>query len=224
MDKRFTPTVIAAAQASEVKWGVPASVSLAQWALESAYGMRVSGKNNPFGIKARVGQPGTSRETTEVIGGVAQRMLQTFADYGSLAEAFDAHGKLLATGSAYTAARAAGPDAKRYAKALTGHYATDPQYGAKLIAIMDANDLYSFDAVTMAPKPVPGPIIQTHVLPEPKKPVATKANGAKAASAAVVVVGAAAAASAPHGHWLVWVGVVAAMLGAAAFAAIHWRK
>jgi hypothetical protein len=56
--KRFSLDVINAAQATQDRWGVPASVTLAQWALESRYGASMPvGSNNPFGIKAVSGQP-----------------------------------------------------------------------------------------------------------------------------------------------------------------------
>lgn len=139
--------VVAAAQAAQRKWNGYASVTCAQWALESAWGTHLSGKNNPFGIKAKAGEPCTPCETWEVIGGVRKRVVQNFRDFASLDEAFDAHGRLLAQGEAYGLARSfvGKRDAEGYANALTGHYATDPQYGAKLISIMRANGLYPYD-------------------------------------------------------------------------------
>ena len=49
----FSPEVIRLAQESEKKWGVPASVTLAQYALESGYGTSSVAKNanHYFGIK-----------------------------------------------------------------------------------------------------------------------------------------------------------------------------
>jgi flagellum-specific peptidoglycan hydrolase FlgJ len=51
----FIASIAPAAQASEKKYGVPASVTIAQAILESAWGKRAIG-NNYFGIKARVGE------------------------------------------------------------------------------------------------------------------------------------------------------------------------
>jgi hypothetical protein len=65
-----------------------------------------------------------------------KRVPTKFAKYASLDDAFEAHGKLLATGAAYAEARRHLDDPMAYAAALTGHYATDPQYGAKLQAMM----------------------------------------------------------------------------------------
>ena len=47
------PEVGDAAVASRRKWTVPASITIAQWAVESAWGASMPpGSNNPFGIKA----------------------------------------------------------------------------------------------------------------------------------------------------------------------------
>jgi len=128
-----------AAQESEKKYGIPAGVTYAQWALESGYGKHTpAGSNNPFGIKARAGQPFVSALTTEVINGQTVRVRQNFAKFNSLADAFDAHAKLLATSRYYAGARAHKNDAGAFADALTGVYATDPNYGAKLRAIMNS--------------------------------------------------------------------------------------
>ena len=59
-----------AAVASRKKWTVPASVTVAQWAVESAWGASMPpGSNNPFGIKAVGDQPAVESPTREVING-----------------------------------------------------------------------------------------------------------------------------------------------------------
>jgi flagellum-specific peptidoglycan hydrolase FlgJ len=131
---------MAAAKASQDKYGIPASVTLAQFALESGNGAHMpAGSNNPFGIKAKPGQAYVEAQTNEFINGKMQRVTQRFAKFDSLADAFDAHAKLLATASPYAAARAHADDPRAFANALTGTYATDPMYGAKLNAIMARN-------------------------------------------------------------------------------------
>lgn len=128
---------VTAANAAQAKYGVPAAVTLAQYKLESGNGAHMpAGSNNPFGIKARAGQPYVEAMTTENINGVDQRVMQKFAKFDSLGAAFDAHAKLLATGSAYANARQHTDNADAYADALTGKYATDPKYGDKLKQIM----------------------------------------------------------------------------------------
>ncbi|WP_431068205.1 glycoside hydrolase family 73 protein [Ralstonia holmesii] len=149
--KKAGPTAVDAALATQAKYGVPAAVTLGQYGLESSFGKRMpAGSNNPFGIKATAGQPYVEAETTEVINGVSQRVKQRFAKFDSLADAFDAHGRLLATGKAYEEARKHTDDPAAYAAALTGKYATDPQYGAKLQAMMGSGALNQANAARIA--------------------------------------------------------------------------
>ena len=54
------------------------------------------------------------------------------AKYDSISDAFDAHAKLLATHPAYANARSHEDDPEKFADALTGKYATDPNYGSKI--------------------------------------------------------------------------------------------
>lgn len=143
---RFTEDVIRAAQAAQRQWGTPASVTLAQWAIESAYGSRMpAGSNNPFGIKARSGDPFVEAWTTEVINGKSQKVLAKFQAFPDLDAAFIRHGRLLGTSKYYAKARQFSHDADKFADALTGIYATDPRYGSKLKKIMKSNDLYRFN-------------------------------------------------------------------------------
>jgi hypothetical protein len=140
--------VVQAAQVSQRQWGIPASVTLAQWALESAWGSRMPpGSNNPFGIKARRGDPSVSTGTDEVINGRRIRIRAGFRAFASIADAFDHHGRLLATGRPYRNARATLPDPDAFADALTGVYATDPSYGRKLRSLMGTNNFYRFNAI-----------------------------------------------------------------------------
>ena len=152
-DPRFTP-VIPYAVASHAKFyprGPFASITLAQWAIESAYGRHMSGRNNCFGIKATAAQiqmgQATSRWTHETLGGQYQKMLQYFADYNTLGDCFDAHAHLLTTPWYQRCIDAT--TSREYAHALwLCHYATGipgHPYDAALIAVMDANDLYQFD-------------------------------------------------------------------------------
>lgn len=175
MPGTFPSAVIQAAIASRQKYGIPASVTLAQWAVESAWGKVMSGKNNPFGIKAKPPAPCTSCMTREVMNGQVVHVAQFFADYDSLADAFEAHAHLLATFSPYARARAKLPDAEAFAHALTGVYATDPKYGDTLVSIMRSNGLAEYDTaapvIAKAPLPV-SPPAPVHVDLLPKAPAA----------------------------------------------------
>jgi flagellum-specific peptidoglycan hydrolase FlgJ len=112
---------------------VPASVTIAQWVVESAWGAAVPpGSNNPFGMKALEDQPSVESPTREVIDGHAVTVTARFRRFSSLAEAFDQHGRLLATAAVYKAAMAQAQNPDGFAEALTGIYATDPEYGFTL--------------------------------------------------------------------------------------------
>jgi flagellum-specific peptidoglycan hydrolase FlgJ len=151
----YPQNVIDAAIAAEkayYPYGPFVSVSLAQWALESAYGRaEPAGSNNPFGIKANQSQIAAHDDviamTHETLHGVYVALPQFFAKYENVEEAFLAHAKLLATAPCYHAAQAAQtPD--EYAMALQGIYATGipgHPYGNALIAIMKGADLYQYD-------------------------------------------------------------------------------
>jgi len=138
--------IIAAAKAAHAKWHIPASISIAQWAVESARGTRMpAGSNNPFGIKAAPGQPSVTARTREVVNGQSIHINAPFRKFATIAEAFDKHGELLATSGHYANARSKLPDADAFADALTGVYATDPNYGATLKSVMHSGNFKQFD-------------------------------------------------------------------------------
>jgi hypothetical protein len=145
-EARFSDEVIAAARSAQKAWKIPASVTLAQWALESAYGKQMPpASNNPFGIKAAAGQAFVEVPTREFIDGKWIVEKAKFRKFESLAAAFDEHGKLLATADPYEDARAVLPDPDAFADELTGVYATDPDYGKLLKSIMRSNNLYQYN-------------------------------------------------------------------------------
>jgi hypothetical protein len=140
------PEVIEAAKASQRQWGVPASVTLAQWIVESAWGSAMPpDSNNPFGIKALETQPAVESETREVIDGKVIITTARFRRFDSLSQAFESHGKLLSTGAPYRPAMELVKDPDQFADALTGVYATDPQYGTTLKWVMDNYQLKQYD-------------------------------------------------------------------------------
>jgi len=142
----FTSDIINAAQVAMRKWRVPASITLAQWAVESGFGMHMpGGSNNPFGMKAVAGDPFVLATTHEFYHGRYVTIQARFRKFVNFADAFDAHAKLLATKRPYINAMShvSNPDA--FAKALTGVYATDPHYGSTLITVMRSNKLYRYD-------------------------------------------------------------------------------
>jgi len=138
---------IRAARASSAKWHIPASVQLAQWALESGWGKHTSGDFNFFGVKALPGQPCKVVMTKEFLKGQWVNQQCAFRSYASMDEAFDDHGRLLATAKAYAKARAALPDVFGFVKGLQGTYATDPNYAALLTSVIRGSNLTQYDGV-----------------------------------------------------------------------------
>ena len=149
----FPQEVIDAAITSDLSWGIPASVTMAQWADESAWGTRVpTGSNNPFGIKALDGEPFVTSMTHEVVKGVRQYVQARFRKYPSLAAAFTDHARLLATAKVYAVARSYLPNQlHRFIQEMAGHYASDPEYASKLLSIINQHGLQKYDVVRPAP-------------------------------------------------------------------------
>ena len=142
----FPANVIAAAQTAQGKTSIPAAITLAQWAIESGYGKHMpTGSNNPFGIKAAQGQPYVEARTREVIGGKSVYINARFRKFDSLDDAFAKHGELLAHGRPYAHARTLLKEPDKFADALTGVYATDPNYGTLLKSVMKGANLYQYD-------------------------------------------------------------------------------
>jgi hypothetical protein len=138
--------VVVAAQNSHKKWKIPASVTLAQWALESGWGQHMPpGSFNPFGMKAADGQPFVEVSTREVVNGQSVTVVARFRKFASFDEAFDQHGQLLATRPPYAHAMTLVGNPNAFADALTGVYATDPEYGTLLKSLMQSHNLYQYD-------------------------------------------------------------------------------
>ena len=141
--------VIVAAQNSQKKWRVLASVTLAQRALESGWGRHMPpGSFNPFGMKAANGQPFVEVSTREVVDGQSVMVVARFRKFASFDEAFDQHGQLLATGRPYQHAMTLVGDPNAFADALTGVYATDPEYGTLLKGLMQSHNLYQYNQLS----------------------------------------------------------------------------
>lgn len=133
----FTYEIIAAAQEANRKRYIPASVTLAQWALHSAFGrLTPPGSNNPFGIKAADATDSVVARTRQHIDGKSTYVLAHFRQFASIAEAIDNHVKSLAEDAQYARARTALPDPNKFADALTEVYSDIPGYGASLQQII----------------------------------------------------------------------------------------
>lgn len=131
---------------SEVRTGIKASVTLAQMALESAWG-NVDICNNVFGIKAdrRWTGPSCSANTSEQSGGSAYHTTAKFRSYSSYAESFDDHANFLIVNQRYTTARSKSNPFEWANELQKAGYATDWQYANKLKSLMMQHNLTSLD-------------------------------------------------------------------------------
>ncbi len=139
------PEWIAAAKAAQAATKIPASVSLAQFGLESGWGKHMpANSNNPFGIKNFHGG-GVSATTTEVVNGKVIHEEQPFAVFPDLTAAFTAHAHLLASISVYSAAMGVLPNVTAFVNLMAKHYATDPGYAQKILSIIHSGNLTQYD-------------------------------------------------------------------------------
>ena len=141
------PDVIAAAQSKQRRRGVPASVSLAQWAIEGKWGEGMpKDSNNPFGVKAIPGQPSVRAWTKEYVGGKLKPMQKDFRKYASLEDAWEGRSKMLATSKLYAKARPYLNDPDAFVDAIAGTYApNNPTYATALKRIMRGNHFYQYN-------------------------------------------------------------------------------
>ena len=137
----------------KLHWKVPASVTLAQWAVESAWGASMPpGQQQPVRHQGR-GRPagGGRRHARGRSAGRTSRSSAKFRKFENLAEAFDLHGKLLATNKVYAPAMALAADPDAFADALTGVYATDPKYGYTLKWVMQNYGFTQYNTAEVKP-------------------------------------------------------------------------
>lgn len=151
--------------------GVHPDLILAQYGLESGWGKKMSGTNNPFGIKAKKGQDGTEVMTHEFENGSMVKKSQKFANYDSLSDAFVEHSKLLQN-RRYASVRAATTQEELANAIGSSGYATDPAYGQKIYKIMQSKKFKELKGSGEAPPHSPPPPTQAKIT-ETTPPVRT---------------------------------------------------
>jgi len=151
----FIKAVAKGALATQRKYGVPAAVTIAQAIDESGWGQSylATKDHNLFGIKGSGPAGSDMQPTQEVINGRAVSQIASFRVYRSIAQSIEDHGRLLASGGPYQQSMTLIHDPNAFASSLTGVYATDPSYGAKLISLMQRYHLYRYDAGASAHAP-----------------------------------------------------------------------
>ena len=143
----FIAAATAAAQASSATSGFPPGVTVAQAAIESAWGSSELSRvaNNYFGIKARPGGEAIELPTLEYVNGAPVHVPAKFAKYASMAECFADRDRMIASLPAYQEARAAAADPEAFTRALARHWATDPSYAEKVLYLYRVHGLDKLD-------------------------------------------------------------------------------
>ena len=167
----FIGEVAPGAIAAQQRYGVPASVTIAQAIEESGWGQSAlaTTDHNLFGIKGAGPAGSDPLPTQEFENGQSVTHIALFRVYHNAAESIDDHGKLLATSGYYRRAMADRQDPNAFAAALTGVYATDPDYGSKLIDLMQRFDLYRYN---IAPAATPAAATPSAATPRVSTPSA----------------------------------------------------
>lgn len=138
------------AETVQEKYHIPASIVMAQAALETEYGNKVKG-NNYFGIKASKHDKAENIQhmsTHEYYGGRYQSIVDSFRRYAGLADSTEHYGRFIAGNDRYkhvvhaSNAHAAADELQK------AGYATDPKYAQKLKSIIDKYKLTKYDDKT----------------------------------------------------------------------------
>jgi Mannosyl-glycoprotein endo-beta-N-acetylglucosaminidase len=115
--------------------------------------------NNYFGIKALPDGETVELPTLEYVGGAPVRVAAKFASFASMAECFRARDRVIASLAACAEARAAAHDPEAFVRAFARHWATDPNYAEKVLAIYRSHALDKLDEqspVASSKSPVAG--------------------------------------------------------------------
>ena len=157
----FIGRCVEPARETQRMYGVPASVTIAQAILESGWGGSelATRANNYFGIKcAAVASPHQigciDKATWEHLNGNDVTVTASFRRYASMRDSFLDHGLFLTKPRYAAAFKAATPDEFAHEIWRAG-YATDPQYPAQLVRLMDQYELRQYDDPKQQEAPMP---------------------------------------------------------------------
>ena len=142
----FVARIHDGAQKCEIEKGIPMGFTIAQAALESAWGeskLTVKG-NNLFGIKADKSWKGPTVQmmTTEHVKGQNIRVMASWRAYDSWDECLLDHANFFHANPRYSKALEYPHDSEKFAvQVAKAGYATDPEYADKLIRTMRSHKL-----------------------------------------------------------------------------------
>ena len=168
---------------SQLLYGIPASITLAQGCLESANGnSRLAREaNNHFGIKCGGSWDGPSLAHDD------DAPQECFRSYSSVAESFVDHALFLSERERYRSLFDLDPkDYKGWARGLkAAGYATNPAYADLLIRIIEENNLQRFDNALLAD--YVAPVVEHPVVKEEQTTMESAEEGGMAQAERVVV-------------------------------------
>ncbi|HEY8027682.1 MAG TPA: glucosaminidase domain-containing protein [Burkholderiaceae bacterium] len=151
----MTPTEFIAmmappARAIQSATGIPASFTIAQAAVESAWFNSALARQafNLFGMKADAAWHGETitMPTGEYVDGRDVTIEAAFRKYPDLASGLQGHADFLTHNPRYASAFAHKDDACAFAQAVANaHYATDPHYAQTIISIIKSHGLQQYD-------------------------------------------------------------------------------
>jgi flagellum-specific peptidoglycan hydrolase FlgJ len=157
VQQAFISKIAPGAMAAQRRYGIPAAVTIAQAIEESGWGQSTLAvrDHNLFGIKGTGPAGADVQPTQEYENGRWVTVTAAFKVYHNAAESIADHSQLLATGPSYQQAMADRQVPDAFATDLTGVYATNPDYGSNLIALMQLYNLYRYDATAQATSAAP---------------------------------------------------------------------
>lgn len=146
----FVQSIWPKAKAAAASMGLDPKILMAQAALETGWGKFVakdadgSSSNNLFNIKAHSNKDDESVQvkTTEYIAGTPIKTTASFRKYASVEQSFNDYISLIKGSERYQTAVANASNPEQYINELhKAGYATDPQYGNKILSIYNGDEL-----------------------------------------------------------------------------------
>ncbi len=131
----------------QIKYGIPASITLQQMALESGHGKSdlAANYNNYFGVKA-----GSSWKGPTVMKVDDHSYPEAFRVYGSVEESVENHSKVLMASRYRNCFKYSSTDYQNWAVQIrAAGYASDKTYAQKLIKLIGENQLYKYDQMAL---------------------------------------------------------------------------
>jgi flagellum-specific peptidoglycan hydrolase FlgJ len=142
--KEFLTEISAAAQRVCGRYGLRASVCIAQALLESDWGEHAIATYNVFGRKWVKTGNYIELPTKEFINGKWITVSAKFRKYDSYDEALTSYCELISH-APYQAVKPNYANLEAYVRELGKMYATDPNYATKILNIIKMNNLTQFD-------------------------------------------------------------------------------